>query len=67
MSSQNKVKSLTGYTGEIVFDAFMPDGTLRKLLDIDWLRRVDWEPGIPLKEGLRLAHAEYLKDLEPIP
>lgn len=65
MSSQ--VKSLTGDTGEIVFDAFKPDGTLRKLLDLARLRSVGWEPRISLKEGLRLAHAEYLKHLEPIP
>ena len=41
------------YEGQLVFDVTKPDGTLRKLLDINKIRKLGWEPEITLNEGIR--------------
>jgi GDP-L-fucose synthase len=55
------VKLVTGYEGEIVFDASKPDGTPRKLMDISRIRSTGWLPKISLEQGIRLAYADFLK------
>jgi GDP-L-fucose synthase len=47
-----KVKKVVGFSGEIKWDAFKPDGTPRKLLDISRLASLGWRPQISLDEGL---------------
>lgn len=50
------VARITGYSGQIVYDASMPDGTPRKLLDVSRLRALGWEAGISLEEGLQSTY-----------
>jgi len=47
------IKNLIGYEGEIVWNSSQPDGTPRKLLNIDTLSSMGWTPGISLEDGLR--------------
>ncbi len=54
------IRDITGYTGEMVFDASRPDGTPRKLLDISRLRATGWAPRIPLREGLTATYQDFL-------
>lgn len=54
------VKSVTGYTGEIVFDAGKPDGTPRKLLDVTRLSALGWRASTPFLDGLRQAYRDFL-------
>ena len=42
----------TGFTGEIRFDAAMPDGMARKLLDISKIKALGWSPKLSLSDGL---------------
>ena len=42
-----------GYEGKLVFDNSKPDGTLRKLMDINKIRKFGWEPEINLNKGIR--------------
>jgi len=46
------VAEVTGFDGEIVFDATKPDGTPRKLLDISRVKAMGWSPRITLREGI---------------
>ena len=46
------VAEISGFKGAIEFDPGMPDGTPRKLLNIDRIRQSGWEPEIELKQGL---------------
>jgi GDP-L-fucose synthase len=46
------VKELSGYKGELRFDASKPDGTPRKLMDVSRLKNMGWEPKITLREGI---------------
>ena len=55
-----KIAKITGYTGDIVWDKTMPDGTPRKVLDISKIRTLGWEPETNLDDGLEIA----IKDFE---
>lgn len=46
------IKDIIGYQGEIVWNSSQPDGTPRKLLNIDILTAMGWSPKVPLYEGL---------------
>ncbi len=54
------VAATVGYEGEVVFDTTRPDGTPRKLLDVSKLARLGWRARIPLREGLKVAYADFL-------
>jgi GDP-L-fucose synthase len=51
---------VVGYKGTLNWDATMPDGMPRKLLDVSRLRQLGWRASICLEEGLRRIHAWYL-------
>lgn len=55
------VKMVTGYEGEVVFDASKPDGTPRKLLDVSRLSKLGWRPLTGLESGLRMAYAWFVE------
>lgn len=56
------LKSITGYQGEIVFDASKPDGTPRKRLDTTRLDRLGWRPTIDLETGLAQTYTWFLEN-----
>jgi len=56
------VGRVVDYAGRIVFDASMPDGTPRKLLDVSRLFALGWRPRIGLEEGLRETYRWYLEN-----
>jgi len=54
------VMDVVGFKGEIVFDASKPDGTPRKLLNVDRLRGLGWQAKISLRDGIARAYADFL-------
>jgi GDP-L-fucose synthase len=54
------VKTVVGYSGEIVFNSDKPDGTPRKLMDASRLLNMGWKHKIDLKEGLELSYNDFL-------
>lgn len=54
-----EVARATGFTGRIIWDDSMPDGTPRKLLDSTEIRALGWAPKIGLIEGIERTVAEY--------
>ncbi|MBE2203782.1 MAG: GDP-L-fucose synthase [Chthoniobacterales bacterium] len=50
-----------GYRGELVFDPSKPDGTPRKVLDMQKLFALGWRPKISLREGIRNAYECFLE------
>jgi len=52
---------VTGFGGELVFDASKPDGTPRKLLDVSRLAGLGWTAGVSLEDGLRQTYAWFLE------
>lgn len=59
-----KIKSVVGYEGKIVFDRSKPDGTQRKVLDITRLHDMGWRHKISLDEGIELAYKYFKEELQ---
>ena len=57
------VKSATGSTAKIEWDATKPDGTPRKLCDTTLIRSLGWKPEIGLTRGLEMTVAAYRAEL----
>jgi len=53
------VADVVGYRGDFRFDAGMPDGAPRKLVDGTCLRAMGWTPGITLRQGIEDLYAWY--------
>jgi GDP-L-fucose synthase len=54
------VKRVTGFEGELTFDASKPDGAPRKLMDVSRLNALGWQSTIPLEDGLKDAYGWFL-------
>jgi GDP-L-fucose synthase len=54
------VAEVVGFKGDLVFDRSKPDGTPRKLLDVSRLKAMGWKPKVELREGIKLAYADFL-------
>jgi GDP-L-fucose synthase len=48
-----------GYLGATKWDTSKPDGTPRKLLDVSMLNELGWKAKTSLREGIRLAIADF--------
>ncbi len=53
------IKEITGFNGELVFDDSKPDGTPRKLLNVDKLTTLGWQATIGLEEGIRDTYVDF--------
>jgi GDP-L-fucose synthase len=54
------VAQVVGYRGKLVFDASRPDGAPQKLLDVSKLAALGWRAKISLRDGLKVAYADFL-------
>lgn len=50
------VKEVVGYEGEITKDLSKPDGTPRKLMNVDKLKSFGWSASIELKDGIQAVY-----------
>jgi len=57
------IKNIVGYEGTIEHDLSKPDGTPRKLMSIEKLKNLGWEPKIALEEGVKMVY-EAVKEEE---
>ena len=48
-----KIAKITNYKGEILWDKSKPDGTPRKLLNIEKITKLGWKPKISLNDGIK--------------
>ena len=60
------VAKVTGFAGRIVQDTSKPDGTLRKLMDVDRLARMGWRSRIALEDGLRETYDWFLANQDDL-
>jgi len=62
------IGSVVGFAGEIVFGTNMPDGTLRKLMDVKRLSGMGWKAQTSLKTGLAAAYSDFVgRSVTPSP
>lgn len=55
------IKDVVGYEGKLEFDHSKPDGTPRKLLDVQKLNSLGWQFKINLKSGLHSVYNDLVK------
>jgi GDP-L-fucose synthase len=53
------IKDIVGYTGTIEHDLSKPDGTPRKLMDVNKLHSLGWKAKIGLKQGIEKAYQDF--------
>jgi len=58
------IKKVVGYQGRLQFDSSKPDGTLRKLMNIDRLKQLGWQSTISLEDGLVITYDWFKETLE---
>ncbi|MFT6743210.1 MAG: GDP-L-fucose synthase [Paraglaciecola sp.] len=51
------IQKTVGYTGEIEHDLSKPDGTPRKLMNVDKLKNAGWTAKVGLEEGIQRVYA----------
>ncbi len=55
------IAKVTGFRGQLSFDASKPDGAPRKLMDVSRLRALGWQATIGLEEGLSDAYQWFVE------
>ena len=55
-----KVKTIIGFEGELVFDTTKPDGTPRKLMNVQKVNSLGWRHKISLDEGIKAVYDELI-------
>lgn len=58
------IAKVVGYTGDIVWDSSKPDGTPRKLMDVNRLKSLGWQYSIDLEQGLKQTYDWFLNNQE---
>jgi GDP-L-fucose synthase len=56
------IGEVVGWDGEYVLDESMPDGVMRKLLDVSRLADLGWRASIPLRDGIEATYQSFLAD-----
>ncbi len=60
------IGNIVGFKGNIKWDTSKPDGTPRKLLDVDKLRSLGWRHQIELEQGLKDYYRWFLENIDSI-
>ena len=58
----NKIAKLTNFKGTIIWDKSKPDGTPKKLLDIQRIKDMGWMPKIKLDKGIKQTIDLYIQE-----
>ena len=59
-SLADEISQVIDYKGKIVWDARKPDGTPRKLLDIQRMNSLGWRPRTAFRQGLEQSYRDFL-------
>ena len=57
------IADVIAYKGDIEWDTSKPNGTPRKVLNVDKIKSLGWEPKIELKEGIQKTYQLYKENL----
>jgi GDP-L-fucose synthase len=57
------ISDVVGYDRHINWDATKPNGTPRKLLNVDKIKALGWNPKIGLREGIQSTYKWYLENI----
>ena len=57
------IADVVGFKGEIMWDTSKPNGTPRKVLNVDKIKSLGWEPKVGLREGIEKTYELYKESL----
>ena len=58
------VVNAVGFQGEVIFDAYKPDGTMRKLIDVSKLHSLGWTHKVEIEDGVQKLFDWYQQSLQ---
>jgi GDP-L-fucose synthase len=58
------ISKIVGFSGDLVFDQSMPDGSPRKLLDVSRINELGWRHNVSLKEGIKATYNWYINNCQ---
>lgn len=53
------IQEITGFEGRIEWDSSKPDGTPRKLMNVDRIHALGWQHSIALEKGVRAVYEDF--------
>ncbi len=53
------IAQVVGFSGEIIYDSSKPDGTPRKVLNVEKMQTLGWTASTSLMQGLNIAYQEF--------
>jgi GDP-L-fucose synthase len=56
------IQQTVGHKGEIIWDTTKPDGTPRKLMDVNKLKVLGWSPKVDLASGIQKTYDWFLEN-----
>ena len=60
------IKEIVQFKGQILFDKTKPDGTPRKLLNVDLVRSLGWQHSINLDKGLEKTYDWFCENIDTL-
>jgi GDP-L-fucose synthase len=57
------IVDVVGYKNDYEWDISKPNGTPRKVLNVDKIKSLDWQPNITLKKGIESTYEWYKNSL----
>lgn len=59
----NVIKQIVGYKSEIIFDKSKPDGSMKKLLNVNRIENLGWKYRISINKGVEILYQWFIKNL----
>jgi len=60
------VKAIVGYDGDIIWDSSKPNGTMKRPLNTNKIKKMGWFPKVNLYDGISMTYEWYIKNIESI-
>ena len=60
------ISDVVGYEGKIEWDTSKPNGTPRKVMNVDRMKALGWEPKVQLRDGIESAYKWYLENYDRV-
>jgi GDP-L-fucose synthase len=57
------ISDIVGFQGELNWDVSKPNGTPRKVLNVDKIKSLGWEPVTNLRDGILKTYQWYLQNM----
>tara|TARA_R100000935_G_C2840897_1_gene170917 strand:+ start:4205 stop:5152 length:948 start_codon:yes stop_codon:yes gene_type:complete len=58
------IQRIVGHSGKIIWDDSKPDGTPRKLMDVDRIKKSGWVASTSLEDGIVLTYKWFLQNIK---